>query len=106
MPNEIFAPTLTECYRDARLNVKTRQNQLKIKIRYFAVLREKTGRETEEIFTHGQTAEELFKEIAARYRLPFNGASFKAAVNNEFVPWETRLKQGDEVAFIPPVAGG
>jgi molybdopterin converting factor small subunit len=27
-------------------------------------------------------------------------------VNLEFVPPETRLHEGDEIAFIPPVSGG
>lgn len=28
------------------------------------------------------------------------------AVNREYVPGDARLSSGDEVAFIPPVAGG
>ena len=28
------------------------------------------------------------------------------AVNEEYMPAETRLEEGDEVAFIPPVSGG
>jgi molybdopterin converting factor small subunit len=28
------------------------------------------------------------------------------SVNLEFVPPETRLHEGDEIAFIPPVSGG
>jgi molybdopterin converting factor small subunit len=29
-----------------------------------------------------------------------------AAVNREYVTADTRLAEGDEVAFLPPVAGG
>jgi molybdopterin converting factor small subunit len=29
-----------------------------------------------------------------------------AAVNREYVPASTALNDGDEVAFLPPVAGG
>jgi len=36
-------------------------------------------------------------------RLP---ASPVAAVNMEYAPLSTGLREGDEVAFIPPVAGG
>jgi molybdopterin converting factor subunit 1 len=33
-------------------------------------------------------------------------ASPAVAVNLDYAPLETRLADGDEVAFIPPVAGG
>jgi len=32
--------------------------------------------------------------------------SYMIAVNNEYVPDETIINQGDEVAVIPPVSGG
>jgi molybdopterin converting factor subunit 1 len=33
-------------------------------------------------------------------------ASPAVAVNMDYAPAHTRLREGDEVAFIPPVAGG
>ncbi|HSU17510.1 molybdopterin converting factor subunit 1 [Longimicrobium sp.] len=33
-------------------------------------------------------------------------ASPVVAVNMDYAPAHTRLREGDEVAFIPPVAGG
>jgi molybdopterin converting factor small subunit len=30
----------------------------------------------------------------------------KVAINGEFTDWSTPLADGDEVVFIPPVAGG
>ncbi len=30
----------------------------------------------------------------------------RAAVNEEYAPSDTRLDEGDEVAFIPPMSGG
>lgn len=30
----------------------------------------------------------------------------RLAVNQEYQPWETALKQGDELGLIPPVSGG
>ena len=33
-------------------------------------------------------------------------ASLVASRNQEFVPWDTPVCSGDEVAFLPPVSGG
>jgi molybdopterin converting factor subunit 1 len=77
----------------------------RIRIEYFAILREQAGRAAEEIDTAATTAAELYAEIEARYRfapLP----SLKVAINDEFRDWESRLAEGDLVVFIPPVAGG
>ena len=30
----------------------------------------------------------------------------RVAVNRTYAAWDTRVRAGDEVAFIPPVAGG
>lgn len=32
--------------------------------------------------------------------------SLLVAVNEQYVAWDGDLRQGDEVAFIPPVSGG
>jgi molybdopterin converting factor subunit 1 len=32
--------------------------------------------------------------------------SLSAAVNSDYAPFDTRLQDGDEVAFLPPVSGG
>jgi molybdopterin synthase catalytic subunit len=38
--------------------------------------------------------------------LPPPGAGIAYAVNREFAKPETKLRDGDEVAVLPPVAGG
>jgi len=50
-------------------------------------------------------------DLVARLRADGNGlsklpASPAVAVNMDYAPAHTRLREGDEVAFIPPVAGG
>ena len=30
----------------------------------------------------------------------------RLAVNGDYVSWETRLEEGDEIVVIPPVSGG
>ena len=76
-----------------------------IRIEYFAILRERAGRNTEEVETDAGTVAELFDELRARYRFPEMG-QLKVAINDEFGDWNARLSDGDSVVFIPPVAGG
>jgi molybdopterin converting factor subunit 1 len=50
-------------------------------------------------------------DLVARLRAGANGlsklpASPVVAVNMDYAPLATALREGDEVAFIPPVAGG
>jgi molybdopterin converting factor subunit 1 len=50
-------------------------------------------------------------DLVARLRASGNGLSRlpdapAVAVNMDYAPLATRLSDGDEVAFIPPVAGG
>ena len=53
------------------------------------------------------TVEDLVRELrCARPGLAALPAAPAVAVNLEYAPLSTPLRDGDEVAFIPPVAGG
>ena len=52
------------------------------------------------------TAAELYAELQQRHPFQLAPAQLKVAVNSEFGDWQTPLKHGDTVVFIPPVAGG
>lgn len=77
-----------------------------IRVRYFARLREIAGCGEEER-AHAATVEALFEGLVQSYPdlAPLRG-HLRAAVNQEFVEWDTALHPGDEVVFIPPVSGG
>lgn len=77
----------------------------KLRIEYFAILREQSGLDSEELETAAATPAELFDELCARFGFP-DASRFKVAVNEEFSDWHTELRDGDSVVFIPPVAGG
>ncbi len=77
-----------------------------VRVRYFAVLREQAGRSGEELETSAQTAFELYQELRRRRGLGLDPERLRVAVNDEFGDWQTRLAEGDTVAFLPPVAGG
>ena len=81
---------------------------MRISVKLFAVLRERagTGELTLEL-PEGATVASATSSLI--HRLPAI-ASFAPrvayAVNQEYVRAETRLKDGDELALIPPVSGG
>lgn len=76
-----------------------------ISVEYFAILRERAGRDREELETNTNTPADLFAELQSRYPFPAM-TSVKVAINDEFADWHILLQDGDRVVFIPPVAGG
>jgi molybdopterin converting factor subunit 1 len=78
----------------------------RIQVRYYAILREQAGRSEESFSTTATTPAALFTELKARYPFTLPMEQLKVAVNAEFREWDTALKDGDSVVFIPPVAGG
>lgn len=78
-----------------------------IKVKYFAVLREMAGkREEDVVLENGDNGQALYYRLAEKYHFPLKLSDVRLAVNEIFVATDTRLKPGDEVVFIPPVAGG
>jgi len=73
---------------------------------YFAVFRERAGRESESLETGARTAAELFDEVASRHGFADSRERCKVAINGTLSGWESELASGDEVLFFPPVAGG
>lgn len=74
---------------------------MKVKLLFFAALRERMRRsEGTYEFAEGETVSELARRV-----LGFDG-SLLFAVNDSYVPRNHPLRDRDEVAFIPPVAGG
>ena len=75
---------------------------------YFAVFRERLGRDDEALeLPDGATVEDAIDALAARH--PAIGAlrgKFRCAVNQDFSDDDRVLADDDELALIPPVAGG
>ena len=78
----------------------------RLRLRYYALMREQAGRQSETIDTFAATPAALYAEVAARHRFRLPAEQLKVAVNSAFGDWEQELRDGDEVVFIPPVAGG
>jgi molybdopterin-guanine dinucleotide biosynthesis protein A len=78
----------------------------RIKVQYYAILREQAGRSDESVVTGASTPRDLYNELKSRYPFSLVPEMLRVAVNAEFGEWEQRLVDGDSVVFIPPVAGG
>ena len=77
---------------------------MSIKVRYFASLKESVGRSEDElIFNQTLSVSDVWKQANKNRDRPDN---VLAAVNMEYVEFDTLVSDDDEVAFFPPVTGG
>ena len=74
-----------------------------ISIKYFASLAEKMGKNEEQIQLQGIS---FVSDIIKTVTLPYDEKRVLIAVNQEYAKLSTAVKEGDEVAFFPPVTGG
>ena len=73
-------------------------------VRYFASLKERVGLAEQTIDADAiATVGDVWKCANPAHALPGN---LLAAVNMEYADFDTPVKDGDEVAFFPPVTGG
>lgn len=77
-----------------------------IEILYFALLKEQSGLSSESLSRTYATPADAYKALQKKHGFTLDPNSLKVAVNDEFAAWDTPLKSGDSLAFIPPVAGG
>lgn len=81
---------------------------MRIRLRYFASLREIVG-QSEETLTveEGTRVKDVRAQLEARYpRLQMIIERCTHAVNRSYVPVEAVLHENDELVFIPPMGGG
>lgn len=79
---------------------------MKVKIEYFAKLREERGLSSEEYQTSSNNALDLYNELKEKYNFSFKAENIRVAVNEEFQNWDYQLQENDSLVFIQPVAGG
>ena len=79
-----------------------------VKILFFASLKDVTGESDFDLeLEENATVKSLRVKITSMYpKLEPILNSVKIAINQEFVESDSVLKNGDELAFLPPVSGG
>jgi molybdopterin synthase catalytic subunit len=76
---------------------------MEVRVRLFAALRERAGRDVVELeLPEGARVADALQ----RLETVTNGVPVVMAVNHEYADTDARLHEGDEVALIPPVSGG
>lgn len=77
---------------------------MSIKIRYFASLGDRLGRQEDLLHAEGNiTVTEVWRLATDDQPMPPN---LLMAVNQEYAEADQAVSDGDEVAFFPPVTGG
>jgi len=81
---------------------------MRIRLRMFAILRERSGiSETEIELAEAATVKMALEEVGRRFvKIADLLPRTAAAVNLAYAGMQDRLKEGDELALIPPVSGG
>jgi molybdopterin synthase sulfur carrier subunit len=83
---------------------------VKLRVLYFARLRERFGVAEESLNFEGVTAAELVEQLQARGGVWAEelaaGRAFRVAVNQDIVALDAVLPENAEVAIFPPVTGG
>ena len=75
-------------------------------IQYFAILRDESLKDSEQVRIEISTVGDLYEVLKSQYGFSLSKDHIQFAVNDEFTPSDTVLKDGDKIVFIPPVAGG
>lgn len=81
---------------------------MQVRIKFFALIRERAGvselsLDLPDDSTVASAIERLSQQFPQTREFLFRCAF---AVNREYVPAETTLRENDELAIIPPVSGG
>ena len=81
---------------------------MKVRLLFFAVLRDIAGTDMRELAVdEGTTARDVWQSLRIEFaKLADYTQPPMIAVNESYAAPETILRDGDELAFIPPVAGG
>lgn len=81
---------------------------MKVRLLFFAVLRDIAGTDARDLeLPAGSTAADVWRTLRETYaKLADYAQPPMVAINETYAAADAVLRDGDELAFIPPVAGG
>lgn len=81
---------------------------MKVRLLFFAVLRDIAGTDAQELtLSEGTRAQDVWQTLRQTYaKLADYTQPPMIAINESYAAPDAILREGDELAFIPPVAGG
>ncbi|MEM4160486.1 MAG: molybdopterin converting factor subunit 1 [Thermoplasmata archaeon] len=80
---------------------------MRVKIRYFAGLRDITGKETEIVEVKDKARiKEILEILYKKYPEMLKSADIIVARNRQYAEENEVVAEGDEIALLPPVSGG
>lgn len=77
-----------------------------VTVLYFASLRDAAGMDSERVESSCADLSGLYAELRSRHGLGWPMDRLRVAMDGEFARWGDPLRDGGEIAFIPPVSGG
>lgn len=80
---------------------------MKITIKYFAGLRDITGKELEKVdLPEKMKIADLISMLYEKYPEMKKSADIVVARNRQYAEEDEEIEEGDEIALLPPVSGG
>lgn len=78
----------------------------KLEILFFGKLKESWNTNKINIESNCNDIESLYTELLKQASDIPHKPSIKVAINDEFVNWNSSIKDNDTIAFLPPASGG
>ena len=78
----------------------------RVTLLYFASLRDAAGAPSEAIQTDAADLAALYEQACRRHGFGLPRGRLRVAMAGRFARWSDAVRDGAEVAFIPPVSGG
>ncbi|MDT8069163.1 MAG: MoaD family protein [Terriglobia bacterium] len=81
---------------------------MRVRVVYLGILKDHAGKPMESLeLTNGARVSDLWRQLTEKYpKFSAFTNSAAVAVNQEYAPPNTELKDGFEIALLPPVSGG
>ena len=76
-----------------------------VTVLYFASLREAAGCDCEVVASPASLAQ-LYDQLRTKHGFALSREKLRVAVDGDFADWQAPVRDGAEIAFIPPVSGG